>query len=277
VPSREADASAAALDPPPPPLAGAASGTRRAARLADARLYLCTGRRSRFSAFLDAVLSGAGSDGLGGGGVSAPGVDVVQLREKGLEWSEERAGLAVVRERTRAHGALVGANDRADLAAFAGVDLLHVGQDDIPPVLARRLVGPAVLIGRSTHDPVQLADAIEDPDVDYVCVGPVWPTPTKQGRPGVGLGLARLAARLAPPFAPGAKPWFVTGGVDETTLDAVLDTGARRVVVVRGITGAADPGAAATVLAVRLRAAGDGAAAADPGSAGAWADADGVG
>jgi thiamine-phosphate pyrophosphorylase len=264
VPSREADAPAAALDPPPPAPAGAAAGARRAARLALARLYLCTGRRPGFSAFLDAVLGEAG-------------VDVVQLREKGLEWSEERAGLAVVRERARAHGALAGANDRADLAAFAGVDVLHVGQDDIPPALARRLVGPGVLIGRSTHDPVQLADAVEDPDVDYVCVGPVWPTPTKRGRPGVGLGLARLAARLAPPFAPGAKPWFVTGGVDETTLDAVLDTGARRVVVVRGITEAADPGAAAALLAARLQAAGGGAGAAGSGSAGAAADADGLG
>jgi thiamine-phosphate pyrophosphorylase len=161
-----------------------------------------------------------------------------------------------VRGRARARSALVSANDRADLATFTGVDVLHGGQDDIPPALARRIVGRDVLIGRSTHDARQLADAIEDPDVDYFCVGPVWATPTKAGRPPVGLGLARLAARLAPPFEPGAKPWFVTGGIDESTLDEVLETGARRVVVVRGITEASDPGAAAGRLARRLRDAG---------------------
>jgi thiamine-phosphate pyrophosphorylase len=181
------------------------------------------------------------------------GVDIVQLREKGLEWSVEAAALSVAREAVAASGALLSANDRADVAALTGVDILHVGQDDIPPKLARRVLGPDVLIGLSTHDPDQLADAIADPDVDYFCVGPVWPTPTKQGRPGVGLELPRLAARLAPPFTEGAKPWFVTGGVDLTTLDAVLDTGARRVVVVRGITEATHPDVAAASLAERLR------------------------
>lgn len=210
----------------------------RLERLADARLYLCTPARSPWRPFLDAVLAG---------------VDIVQLRHKGLEWRAEAAALAETLAATRAAGALASANDRADLAAATGVDVLHVGQDDIPPALARRFVGPDVLIGRSTHDPAQLAAAVADPDVDYFCVGPVWATPTKEGRPPVGLGLPSLAARLAPPFAAGAKPWFVTGGVGEDTLDDVLATGARRVVVVRGITAAADPGAAVTSLARRLR------------------------
>ncbi|WP_322747439.1 MULTISPECIES: thiamine phosphate synthase [unclassified Frankia] len=213
----------------------------RQARLADARLYLCTGRQPAFPRFVDDVLAG--------------GVDIVQLREKGLEWQPEADLLAVMREIAQRRAALVSANDRADLAAFTGVDVLHVGQCDIPPRLARTLLGPDVLIGRSTHDPEQLTAAIEDPDVDYFCVGPVWATPTKQGRAPVGLELPRLAARLAPPFASGVKPWFVTGGVDATTLDEILDTGARRVVVVRGITGASDPGAAAAGLTGRLRAA----------------------
>lgn len=240
--------------------AASTSASRRRTRLdrlGRARLYLCTGRRVGFAAFLDAVLAGA--DPSSSGDVvdaTSLGVDIVQLREKNLEWAEEAAGLAVVRGRTRARSALVSANDRADLATFTGVDVLHGGQDDIPPALARKLVGRDVLIGRSTHDARQLADALEDPDVDYFCVGPVWATPTKAGRPGVGLGMARLAARLAPPFEPGAKPWFVTGGIDETTLDEVLDTGARRVVVVRGITDSAEPGAVAGRLARRLRDAG---------------------
>ncbi|ADP79886.1 thiamine-phosphate pyrophosphorylase [Pseudofrankia inefficax] len=218
----------------------------RLARLADARLYLCTPRQPAFDAFLDGVLAPAGG----------PGVDLIQLREKGLEWRAEAAALGRMVAAGRRHGALVSGNDRADLASVAGVDILHVGQDDIPPATARRLLGPDVIIGLSTHDEDQLAAAIEDPDVDYFCVGPVWPTPTKEGRPGVGLGLVATAVAAAPPFAPGAKPWFAIGGIDAERLDEVLATGARRAVVVRAITGAADPAAAAAALAGRLRAAG---------------------
>ncbi|ABD12427.1 thiamine-phosphate diphosphorylase [Frankia casuarinae] len=226
------------------PRAGGPARADRLRRLADARLYLCTPRRAEFDAFLSAVV----------GTPEAPGVDLIQLREKGLEWDEELGGLRRVQAAAGARGVLVSANDRADLAAFAGVDILHVGQGDIPPRFARRLVGPDVLIGQSTHDPDQFLAALADPDVDYVCVGPVHATPTKEGRPPVGLGLPRLAARHAPPFAPGVKPWFVTGGVGPDTLDQILATGARRVVVVRGLTGVEDPAASAVALAQRLRA-----------------------
>jgi thiamine-phosphate pyrophosphorylase len=229
-----------------PPAVVPLSRAGRLARLADARLYLCTPRQPGFDAFLDAVLAPAGG----------PGVDIIQLREKGLEWREESAALRRVLAAGRRHGALVSGNDRADLALVAGVDVLHVGQDDIPPATARALLGPDVVIGLSTHDEHQLAAAIADPDVDYFCVGPVWPTPTKQGRPGVGLGLLEAAAAAAPPFAAGAKPWFAIGGVDPERLDDVLATGARRAVVVRALTGAAHPAAAAAALAGRLRAAG---------------------
>ncbi len=210
--------------------------------LADARLYLCTPRP-----------------------LCPAGVDLVQLRTKGLEWREETAELARLTALAAPVGALVSANDRADLAHFTGVDVLHVGQDDIPPRLARELLGPDVLIGLSSHDPAQLRAAAADPDIDYFCVGPVWETPTKQGRPGVGLGLLELAVQVAPPFAAGAKPWFVTGGVNATTLDDVLATGARRVVVVRAVTqaepaedgasGPSGPERVAAELASRLRAA----------------------
>ncbi|HMA46505.1 MAG TPA: thiamine phosphate synthase [Frankiaceae bacterium] len=211
----------------------------RLARLADARLYLCTGLRADLAAFLDAVL--------------AAGVEAVQLREKGLEWRVEADRLALVVDAAHRHGALAAANDRADLAAFTGVDVLHLGQDDLPAPLARRLVGPDTLIGLSTHDEGQLAAALADPEVDYVCVGPLRATPTKPGRPPVDSGLVAAAARAAPPGAPGATPWFVTGGVDAGTLDEALAAGARRVVVVRGITAAPDPAAAAAGLARRLR------------------------
>jgi thiamine-phosphate pyrophosphorylase len=208
------------------------AGTSARDRLAAGRLYLCTPR----------VLC-------------PPGVDLVQLRRKGLEWREEVEELQQLGDLAKAHGALLSANDRADVAAFAGVDMLHVGQDDLPPRLARQLLGPDILIGLSSHDERQLEAAAADPDVDYFCVGPVWATPTKQGRPGVGLDLLRRAVEVAPPFAPGAKPWFVTGAVAPDTLDDVLAAGARRVVVVRAITAAADPDSVAHDLARRLAAA----------------------
>jgi thiamine-phosphate pyrophosphorylase len=232
-------------------LAPVRSRRERLDRLATARLYLCTPRRADLGSFLDAVLGPRPVDGG-----RAAGVDLVQLREKGLEWRAEAAGLAAMRAAAHRHGALVSGNDRADLAAVAGVDILHVGQDDVPPATARRLLGPDVLIGLSTHDETQLLAAAADPDVDYFCVGPVWPTPTKQGRPGVGLRLVRVAAAVAAPFAPGAKPWFAIGGIDEDRLDDVLAAGARRAVVVRAITAAPDPAVAAASLAGRLRAAG---------------------
>ncbi len=209
----------------------------RLAKLQTAQLYLCTPEP-----------------------LVPPGVAIVQLRRKGLEWREELTLLRQLRAEAVATSvaseslpALVSANDRADVAAYAPVDVLHLGQDDLPPVLARRIVGPEVLIGLSTHDEVQLAAAVVDPDIDYFCVGPVWETPTKAGRPGVGLGLLERAAALAPPFAAGSRPWFVTGGVAPDTLDDVLATGARRVVVVRAITAAADPAAVSQQLATRLR------------------------
>jgi len=224
----------------------------RLARFADARLYLCTPRQPDFDAFLDGVLapstSPAPSAALG-----APGVDLIQLREKGLEWRDEAAALERVRAAARRHGALVSGNDRADLASVLSLDILHVGQDDIPPATARRLLGPDMIIGLSTHDERQLEAALADPDVDYFCVGPVWPTPTKEGRPGVGTRLLEAAAAAAPPFLPGSKPWFAIGGIDEERLDTVLAAGARRAVVVRAITGAPDPAAASARLATRLR------------------------
>jgi thiamine-phosphate pyrophosphorylase len=212
------------------------SGDLRA-RLAGARLYLCTDARQRrgdLAGFLDAALSG--------------GVDVLQLREKGLEAAPEMAFLEVFRAACDRHGALLAVNDRADIARAAGADVLHLGQDDLPAAAARQIVGPDTLIGLSTHSADQAAAAAASPDVDYFCAGPVWPTPTKPGRPAPGLGLVRYAAGLA-----AARPWFAIGGISADNLGEVLAAGARRVVVVRAITEAADPAAAAAALATRLR------------------------
>ncbi|HEY2044392.1 MAG TPA: thiamine phosphate synthase [Jatrophihabitans sp.] len=206
--------------------------------LDQARLYLCTDSRSKrgdLPDFLDAVLSG--------------GVDIVQLREKNLEAGEELELLEVFADACRRHGALLAVNDRADVAVAAHAQVLHVGQRDLPPTIAREIVGEDVIIGRSSHSPAQAEAAAGEPEVDYFCVGPVWATPTKPGRPGIGLDPIRSVAAARP-----ARPWFAIGGIHESNLDDVLDAGASRIVVVRALTEADDPGAAAARFAARLRA-----------------------
>ncbi len=217
-------------------------------RLATARLYLCTdARRERgdLAEFADAAFAG--------------GVDVIQLRDKGsegerrfgaLEARAELAALEVLADAARSHGALFAVNDRADVARAAGADVLHLGQDDLPLAVAREIVGTRSLIGRSTHDAAQVSAAVSEGHaggIDYFAVGPCWPTPTKPGRPSPGLDLVRTAA------AAGAEvPWFAIGGIDAQRLAQVMDAGARRVVVVRAITAAEDPTAAARALRSEL-------------------------
>ncbi|MFD9795002.1 thiamine phosphate synthase [Streptomyces sp. NPDC059070] len=206
-------------------------------QLADARLYLCTDARRRqgdLPAFLDAVLSS--------------GVDIVQLRDKGMEAAEELAHLAVLADACRRHGKLLAVNDRADVAHAAGADVLHLGQGDLPVPAARAILGDEVLIGRSTHSEAEAEAAAAEPGVDYFCTGPCWPTPTKPGRHAPGLDLVRHTAALAT-----ARPWFAIGGIDAANLDQVLDAGADRIVVVRAITEADDPAAATANLAKRVR------------------------
>lgn len=208
-------------------------------RLASARLYLCTDGRERHGdlpQFLDAVLGS--------------GVDIVQLRQKGLEAAHELALLEVFRAACDKHGALLSVNDRADLAYAAGADVLHLGQDDLPVPVARQLIGPGPLLGLSSHAEAETSAAASADGVDYFCAGPVWPTPTKPGRPAPGLPLLRFAAGLAT-----GRPWFAIGGIGLDTLDEVLAAGARRVVVVRALTEAEDPARAAAALGARLAAA----------------------
>ncbi|MBT2440438.1 thiamine phosphate synthase [Streptomyces sp. ISL-36] len=210
-------------------------------RLTDARLYLCTDARKRqgdLPAFLDAVLSS--------------GVDIVQLRDKGMEAGEELEHLAVLADACRRHGTLLAVNDRADVAHAIGSDVLHLGQGDLPVPAARAILGDQVLIGRSCHAESEVDAATAEPGVDYFCTGPCWPTPTKPGRYAPGLGLVRYAASLEASQGQ-QRPWFAIGGIDETTLDEVLDAGARRIVVVRAITEADDPAAATARLAKRVR------------------------
>lgn len=207
------------------------------ARLADARLYLCTDARrdqGDLPEFLDAVLAG--------------GVDIVQLRDKGMEAAEELEHLKVFADACARHGKLLAVNDRADVAHAARADVLHLGQGDLPVPAARAVLGDDVLVGRSTHAESEAAAAAVQDGVDYFCTGPCWPTPTKPGRHAPGLGLVRYTASLGTD-----RPWFAIGGIDLGNLGEVLEAGARRVVVVRAITAADDPGAAAAEFAERLR------------------------
>lgn len=142
-------------------------------------------------------------------------------------------------------------NDRADIARAAGADILHLGQRDLPLRIARDIVGPDMVLGLSSHAADEATRAASS-EAGYFCVGPCWPTPTKPGRPAAGLDLVRAAAKLRTD-----KPWFAIGGIDRHRLPEVLEAGARRVVVVRAITAAEDPTAAARELSAALAAAPD--------------------
>jgi len=195
-------------------------------RLTDARLYLVCDARPR--AFLDAALRG--------------GADLIQLRDKTLGDEQLVEAAETFRAAADAHGALFILNDRPGLVEACAADGVHVGQEDETPAAARAAVGPDRIVGRSTHAPFQADAADADDDVDYMAVGPVHATPTKPGRPAAGLDYVAYAARTV------SKPWFAIGGLDATTLPAAVQAGARRAVVVRAITEAADPEAAAREL-----------------------------
>ena len=190
----------------------------------DARLYLVLDGRDP-----EPVLTAA----LGNG------VDLVQLRDKELGDDELVETARTFRRVADEHGALFVLNDRPDLVAACRADGVHVGQEDTPVAEARRIIGPGKLIGLSTHSPEQIAAA---EGVDYISVGPVWETPTKPGRPAVGLALVAEAARIA------RVPFFAIGGIDESNVNEVVAAGATRIAVVRAIRDAADPAAAARAL-----------------------------
>lgn len=195
-------------------------------RLAAARLYLVCGEQP--SSFLHAALTG--------------GVEIVQLRMKDAPDEEILRVALRVAAACREHGALFVLNDRPDLVAAAGADGVHVGQDDAAPARARSLAGAGAIVGRSTHSPEQVDAACADPDVDYLGVGPVHATPTKPGRPAVGLSLVAYAAANA------TKPFFAIGGIDPALAPAVVAAGANRIAVVRALTLAEDPARAARAL-----------------------------
>lgn len=191
------------------------------------RLYLCTPDRADLAAFVDSCIRG--------------GVDVVQLRDKDLDARSVLGRAKVLREVCSGHGVPFIVNDRPDLALESGADGVHLGQDDGPCALARRLLGPEAIIGHSTHSPEDLERALGEP-VDYLSAGPVVATPTKPGRPGTGTEYLSFAVARSP------WPVFVTGGVTPETVPGLVAAGARHFVVVRWLTEAPEPEAAARAV-----------------------------
>ena len=205
-------------------------GPLRRERLRTARLYLCC----------DALPHGQEPEPLLRAALTG-GVDIVQLREKGLPRREIERSALTFRRLCDTYSALFVVNDDPDLARACNADGVHVGQADMPAAQARAALGQDAIVGLSTHSEEQLAASVGEP-VDYVSVGPIWETPTKEGRPGVGLSLIRHAASAAP------HPFFAIGGIDAANAPQVVDAGARRICVVRAIRDAADPAAAAEEL-----------------------------
>lgn len=205
-------------------------GPLRRERLRTARLYLCCEARPHGAdpgALLSAALRG--------------GVDIVQLRERSLPRREVELAAQTFRRLCDAHGALFIVNDDPDLARTCDADGVHVGQDDMDVEEVRKILGPDAIVGLSTHTEQQIAASAEQP-VNHISVGPIWETPTKQGRPAVGLELISHAAAHAP------HPFFAIGGIDAANAGRVVEAGAQRLCVVRAIRDAANPAAAAEEL-----------------------------
>ncbi|MGN6276339.1 MAG: thiamine phosphate synthase [Solirubrobacterales bacterium] len=204
-------------------------GPLRRERLRTARLYfVCDARPpGELEALLRAALTG--------------GADIVQLREKELGKAEIQRAAQTFRRIADTFSALFILNDDPELARRCDADGVHVGQDDVSAEQAREVLGPDAIVGLSTHSEEQIAASAERP-VDYISVGPIWETPTKEGRPAVGLGLIAHAAQHAP------HPFFAIGGIDPSNAAQVVEAGAERLCAVRAIRDAAHPAAAATAL-----------------------------
>jgi thiamine-phosphate pyrophosphorylase len=216
-----------------------ATGPLRRERLRTARLYfVCEALPTEGDpeALLHAALNG--------------GSDIVQLREKELGRQAIERSAQIFRRLCDTYSSLFIVNDDPYLAQSCDADGVHLGQDDMSPGEARGILGPDAIIGLSTHSEEQIGAAGGQP-VDYISVGPIWETPTKAGRPGVGLELIAYAAEHAP------HPFFAIGGIDPSNAGSVVEAGARRLCVVRAIRDADDPSATAESLRQALATAGD--------------------
>jgi len=224
-------------------------GHLRRERLVSARLYVCTDLQRFVTRPEAGPVDELDYDALRAFFVAAytGGVDIIQIRDKHVAVQTEIAALNLLRQVANEYGGLSAANDRADVAAITGVDVFHVGQDDLTTQEARMILGDDVVIGRSCQTMDQVREAYSDIGLDYFCTGPIWETPTKPGRAAVGLDLPTQAAALE-----SAKVFFAIGGINETNIAEVTAAGADRVVVVRAVTQSSDPAASARALREQL-------------------------
>lgn len=206
------------------------SGELRREKLRTARLYFVCDARPH-GEWPDARIESA----LRGG------ADLIQIREKGLGRRDIERAAGTARRLCDTYSTLLIVNDDPELARSLRADGVHVGQDDVSPAEAREILGPDAVIGLSTHSEEQIAASASEP-VDYISVGPIWETPTKEGRPGTGLDLITFASTEAP------HPYFAIGGIDAGNVDRVVAAGAHRICVVRALRDAQNPDEVAAEL-----------------------------
>ena len=207
--------------------------THRLQQLKTARLYLVTSPSENLCAIVEASLKG--------------GLTLVQYRDKNTDDLIRFENAQKLCQLCHDYGALFLVNDRVDLALAVNADGIHLGQQDLPIAIARQIIGPNRIIGRSTTNPQEMAKSIAE-GADYIGVGPVYETPTKVGKAAAGLGYVNYAATNSP------VPWFAIGGIDQTNLGDVLKAGAKQVAVVREIMQSPNPTEATQDLLVQLQA-----------------------
>jgi thiamine-phosphate pyrophosphorylase len=212
-------------------LESALIGHQRQQKLQQAHLYLVTSPSDNLFAVVEAALQG--------------GLTLLQYRDKQADDSDRLHIAEKLKQICHRYEALFIMNDRVDLAVAVDADGVHLGQHDVPIALARKLLGPQKIVGRSTTNPDELQRAIAE-GADYVGVGPVYETPTKAGKAAAGLEYIRYAAQHTP------VPWFAIGGVDANNLNDVLSAGADRIAVVRAIMQADDPALATQYFVSQL-------------------------
>lgn len=193
---------------------------RRHRLLNQAPLYLVTSSSEQLFLNVEAALQG--------------GLTLVQYREKKADDLMRLSHAQKLRQMCYHYGALFIINDRVDLALAVDADGVHLGQQDLPIAIARQLLGPDRVIGRSTTNSDEMQRAIAE-GADYIGVGPVYETPTKAGKAAAGLEYVQYAAKNAP------IPWFAIGGIDPNNINEVINAGAQRVAIVRAIMEAEQP------------------------------------
>lgn len=195
-------------------------GYQRHQLLCRSHLYLVTSPCENLLEAVEAALKG--------------GLTLVQYRNKAEHDIVRLEEAKKIQKLCRSYGALFIVNDRIDLALAINADGVHLGQQDVPIAVARQLLGPQRLIGLSTTNPEEMQKALAQ-DVNYIGVGPVYQTPTKQDKPAAGLEYVKHAAKNC------SIPWFAIGGIDTNNINDVIDAGASRIAVVRSLMQAEQP------------------------------------